>query len=37
MTGSTLTALAPNPSFVYRQIIRPSSFHNFLLLKNIQH
>ena len=37
MTGSTLTALALNPSFVYRQIIRSSSFRGFLLLKNIQH
>jgi len=37
MTGSTLTARVPNPSFAYRQIIRSSSFRYFLLLKNIQH
>jgi len=34
MTGTTLTPLAAKPAFFYRQIIRSSSFHDFLLLKN---
>jgi hypothetical protein len=35
MTGSALAAQATNSSFVYRQIIRSSSFRYYFLLKNI--
>jgi len=37
MTVSTLTALAANPAFFYRKIIRSSSFRDYFLLKNTHH